>query len=168
MYSASILWISSSFSLLLGLLIGVMAAKNLSSQAQKTKELENKLSAAEKSLAQYREQVVDHFSKTSDLVNKLTDTYKEVHDHLRISAVQLCNDEFSRHLLSILPPKSASRSSNSTARTAPDHSTHIEPPKDYAPKTDPSAKGALNEEYGLEKIDYLDPLAETEVEEKVN
>ncbi len=154
MYSTLTLWIAASLSLIFGLGAGLYIASKLGNQAKRSKELEDQLAQAEKNLAQYRQQVISHFSKTSDLVNQLTDSYKEVHDHLRVSAVQLCNDEFSRHLLSITPPGSLSRPTQSSTDKPTDPSVSIEPPKDYAPKTDADETGMLNEEYGLEKVNH--------------
>lgn len=47
----------------------------------------------------YREEVADHFVKTAELVNQLTDSYKEVFDHLREGAGQLVDEEILRQRL---------------------------------------------------------------------
>lgn len=47
----------------------------------------------------YREEVADHFVKTAELVNQLTDSYKEVFDHLREGAGQLVDEEILRERL---------------------------------------------------------------------
>jgi uncharacterized membrane-anchored protein YhcB (DUF1043 family) len=47
----------------------------------------------------YREEVADHFVKTAELVNQLTDSYKEVFDHLRDGAGQLVDEEILRERL---------------------------------------------------------------------
>jgi len=47
----------------------------------------------------YREEGADHFVKTAELVNQLTDSYKEVFDHLREGAGHLVDDEILRQRL---------------------------------------------------------------------
>ncbi len=47
----------------------------------------------------YREEVADHFVKTAELVNQLTDSYKEVFDHLREGAGHLVDEEILRERL---------------------------------------------------------------------
>ncbi|HKL62129.1 MAG TPA: DUF1043 family protein [Woeseiaceae bacterium] len=47
----------------------------------------------------YREEVADHFVKTAELVNQLTDSYKEVFDHLRDGAGHLVDEEILRERL---------------------------------------------------------------------
>lgn len=47
----------------------------------------------------YREEVADHFVKTAELVNQLTDSYKEVFDHLREGAGNLVDEEILRQRL---------------------------------------------------------------------
>jgi len=49
--------------------------------------------------AAYREEVADHFVKTAELVNQLTDSYKEVFDHLREGAGHLVEEEILRERL---------------------------------------------------------------------
>lgn len=52
-----------------------------------------------KQQAAYREEVADHFVKTAELVNRLTDSYKEVFDHLRDGAGRLVDEETLRQRL---------------------------------------------------------------------
>lgn len=49
--------------------------------------------------AEYREEVADHFVKTAELVNRLTDSYKKVFDHLRDGAGKLVDEETLRQRL---------------------------------------------------------------------
>ncbi|MDX1570624.1 MAG: DUF1043 family protein [Xanthomonadales bacterium] len=41
----------------------------------------------------YREEVADHFAKTASLVNRLTDSYKDVFEHLQDGAHGLLDEE---------------------------------------------------------------------------
>ncbi len=74
---------------LLGLVIGALImyfASGKNSNSAKTAELEKKLKI-------YQEDVVQHFEKTADLVDDLTESYKKVFDHLGSSAKELMTDE---------------------------------------------------------------------------
>ncbi len=74
---------------LLGLVIGAMLmyfASGKGSSSTKTTELEEKLN-------DYQQDVVEHFEKTADLVDELTQSYKKVFDHLGESAKELMTEE---------------------------------------------------------------------------
>ncbi len=49
--------------------------------------------AMKKQLNDYQDRVENHFAKTADLIDHLTDSYKRVFDHLSESAEQLLDDE---------------------------------------------------------------------------
>lgn len=71
--------------LIIGLLIGKSLGKNdaaSEANAQAQKELES-----------YKEAVSEHFGKTADLVDNLTQSYKEVFEHLGSSAKDLLSEE---------------------------------------------------------------------------
>lgn len=55
--------------------------------------------AARKREQAYRQEVADHFVKTAELVNRLTDSYKGVFDHLRKGAETLVEEETLRKRL---------------------------------------------------------------------
>ena len=60
---------------------------------KRTLELEEKLAAARDELAGYRGDVNQHFLKTSLLLGKLTNNYREVYEHLATGAQKLCNEK---------------------------------------------------------------------------
>lgn len=43
--------------------------------------------------ARFREEVNEHFIQTAELINRLTDSYKEVFDHLSAGAERLVDEE---------------------------------------------------------------------------
>lgn len=84
--------------LIIGLLVGLpagAAAAWLWSRVGGTAGAESA-----KQQAAYQEEVADHFVKTAELVNSLTDSYKEVFDHLRQGAETLVDEETLRKRLS--------------------------------------------------------------------
>lgn len=74
---------------IIGLLIG-MAAMYLM-QRKSTDQSQTK--AVEQKLAQYQQEVEQHFAKTADLIDNLTSSYQEVFQHLSDSAEQLLSEE---------------------------------------------------------------------------
>jgi len=60
---------------------------------KRTLELEEKLASARNELASYRGNVNQHFLKTSLLLGKLTNNYREVYEHLATGAQKLCNEK---------------------------------------------------------------------------
>lgn len=60
---------------------------------KRTQELEEKLAATRTELADYRGEVNQHFLKTSLLVSKLTNNYREVYEHLATGAQKLCKEK---------------------------------------------------------------------------
>ncbi len=84
-------------SLMIGLLIGVIAGLVLGGGAAVFFQRKQTGNQTAKQLQQaheeFREQVTDHFVETADLVNKLTDSYKEVFDHLQGGAQKLVDPQ---------------------------------------------------------------------------
>jgi len=60
---------------------------------KRTLVLEEKLASARNELAGYRGDVNQHFLKTSLLLGKLTNNYREVYEHLATGAQKLCNEK---------------------------------------------------------------------------
>ncbi|PID65472.1 MAG: hypothetical protein CR975_07050 [Gammaproteobacteria bacterium] len=76
--------------LLIGFLIGQIVGSSGSSTAK-----------AEKELQEYKAAVSEHFGKTADLVDNLTNSYRQVFEHLGSSARQLLSEEeVNKHLKS--------------------------------------------------------------------
>ena len=56
-------------------------------------ELESQLDQARQNKVDYEAEVTEHFARTADLLNKLTDDYRSVYTHLANGADQLCGDQ---------------------------------------------------------------------------
>jgi hypothetical protein len=126
-----------------GLLLGWLAGRRTSGAAKKYRDASLKLDRVMQDKKAYEDEVVEHFSETAKLLNNLTDSYREVHNHLATGAATLCQGE---------GPVSLERLENSRdPAEIPAHLADIQPPLDYAPKTSPDEKGMLNEEFGLER-----------------
>lgn len=106
------------------------------------RDLEQRLHHAETTLQSYQRDVAEHFAQTSQLVNNLTQSYRDVHEHLANGALKLATPAISRQILD-----SANSGLGGDTKSYIS-GQHIEPPRDWAPKT-PGTKGTLSEDYGL-------------------
>lgn len=106
------------------------------------RDLEQRLHEAENSLQGYQRDVAEHFAQTSQLVNNLTQAYRDVHEHLASGALKLATPAISRQIID-------SANNNLSGDTkAYINEQRIEPPRDWAPKA-PGSKGILSEDYDL-------------------
>ncbi|HQV22415.1 MAG TPA: DUF1043 family protein [Agitococcus sp.] len=139
--------------------LGVVAGYVLHSyrnRDSRIRELENHLTSIQDKYESYQQSVTAHFSHSAQLVNNLTNAYREVHSHLQQGANDLCADN-KRH--SSQNPAQSFLSLESVtaafpkAANAKDHKMDLpfEPPRDYAPPKGDSDKGMLDESYGLSK-----------------
>lgn len=138
------IWIVGAVSLIAGVLIGGAFANKLNIRPSRVQELEKEIRDLKDGQLQYQDSVSDHFSMTAELVQHMTESYKEVYQHLATGAQDLCSAEVASKLLP------AGRDAVfETSNEQEDNS--VLPPKDYAAKQDPDQKGALSEDFGLNK-----------------
>ena len=139
------IWLTAIACLVIGIVIGLIFSNHLNSSASRVQELENQIRDIKDNHLVYRDNVSDHFSMTADLVQHMTESYREVYQHLASGAQDLCSNEVASKLL---PAGSdAVFEGNDDSKAA----SGLNPPKDYAAKQDPSQKGALSEEFGINK-----------------
>ncbi len=143
-------WIIIASSLLVGVVIGLLIGGRLSANPARLRELESELREAREAERRYRSSVGDHFSLTADLVHHMTQSYREVYDHLASGAQDLCSDEIAAKLL---PAKSDAQFAQQASQEGgdQDEAAALAPPRDYAAKSSPDQKGALSEDFGIEK-----------------
>ena len=114
-------------------------------------ELEQRLHDAESALQSYQRDVAESFSQAAPLIRNLTQSYREMHEHLTSSALKLATPEISRKLLD---------SANANLIDTKDSyikAQSILPPRDWAPK-DAGSKGTLSADYGLRDDDPTYPV----------
>lgn len=141
MFSLSTLVFTSLISLLAGAGLGAFLLYLFRAQVY-SRELEQRLHEAENTLQSYQRDVAEHFAQTSQLVNNLTQSYRDVHEHLANSALKLATPAISRQIL-----ESANSTLLGTEKSYINEQS-FEAPRDWAPKTGGS-KGALSEDFGL-------------------
>ena len=115
-------------SLAVGLVIGTLIGRTLSGATKQRRTLTEELRKKDDELKTYQHKVTEHFITTSELVNNLTHSYKEVHQHLADSAMTLTNPEVSNKLLEAGSGNlGIAHTTNSSTIDSP------QPPKDYTP-----------------------------------
>ena len=129
-----------AFSVFAGIGIGVTFGRKGGRDSKKLRDLEEILEKERQKMDLYEKKVLTHFSQTAQLVNKLTDSYREVHTHLANGAEDLCQGKSSEIILQL-----------EDIDKEPSIQEDIKPPLDYAPKTSPKQRGVLNESFGIEK-----------------
>lgn len=138
-------WLTGIGCLAVGMVIGYFFAGRINSNPTKVTELEQKLQDLQRSHDRYRDEVSEHFSTTAELVQQMTESYRDVYQHLASGAQELCTGEVASKLL---PTSSDTVFGNTLA----DSDDQVQAPKDYAPRQNPNQSGALSEDFGLEKI----------------
>ncbi|WP_167854937.1 YhcB family protein [Mangrovimicrobium sediminis] len=143
MYSLTVLIISAAIALLAGVGLGMLLSQRVTPAGQKRREAERQLDDILQAKKAYEDEVVEHFSDTARLLNQLTESYRDVHNHLARGAADLCRGEG--------PVALEKMERRTDLAELPADLADIEPPKDYAPKASPGDKGVLSEDFGLER-----------------
>ncbi len=138
---------------LLGAAVGACLMYLSGTRPQSKQHLEDRARQAEQQLRSYQSQVTEHFTHTASLVNKLTHSYRDVHDHLTASAMQLGNVDIQPALL------------DGSASSILGVGAVVNAPLDYVPKKD-AVVGTLSETYGL-RDDVPNPRPHTETYSQV-
>lgn len=150
-------WLISIAALVVGAVIGFLMGRS-GGGAQRQAELAEKLESTQKELDSYKSEVTEHFEKTAALVNNLTNSYKDVHEHLATGAQGLCQPgSVDLAIEPSLTPKleseaeeTSSEEKTATEAEADKAEDSSEQPKDYAPKS-PEDEGTLSETFGLKE-----------------
>jgi uncharacterized membrane-anchored protein YhcB (DUF1043 family) len=143
-YSLNIVLMGGAALFLVALGLGILLGRSMSPQGQKSRDLEGKLDQALQDKKAYEDEVVEHFSDTAALLNKLTESYRDVHNQLSKGAATLCQGQ---------GPVSLEKIQSTESRAEiPERLADIHAPLDYAPKSSPNEPGMLNEEFGLERV----------------
>jgi len=146
--------IAGAVLLLLGVGIGMLLGRRTSPQSQKSREVERKLDQVLQDKKAYEDEVVEHFTDTAKLLNSLTESYREVHNHLASGAAELCQGQG--------PVVMNALGSDRDPAEIPGQLAEVQAPLDYAPKTSPDEKGMLNEAFGLERDPSAQPSEDAE------
>ena len=144
MFSLEVLIMVSAIVFCVGGLLGALISRSMF-PPEHQKQLEESLKSSKQELDHYQREVAKHFADTAELVQNLTQSYKDVHDHLAKGALNLTNPEITRQVLD-----AGDKTLGIEAKDVMDDQ-EVEAPKDWAPKV-PGQTGTLSEEYGLEEL----------------
>jgi len=145
----SMIWLTGILAFVTGLIVGAVVYKQLKSDEARVKSLEEQLEALELEHESYKDNVHSHFNNTANLLNNLTDSYRDVYRHMAAGAQSLCPEYISEQLThSAKEQESLTRDTFAETPEEPPA-----PPRDYAAKSSPDQKGSLSEDYGLDKVD---------------
>ncbi|MGB0662907.1 MAG: YhcB family protein [Pontibacterium sp.] len=150
----STIWIIAVVAMLGGALMGYLIGRS-GSGSQKQMELVDQLEETKREFAAYKQQVSDNFEETAHLVGNLTESYRNVHQHLAKSSAALCeNERVTDILATAINPTIEHQAENVAAleqkeqETKANEESPVEQPRDYAPKGS-DQEGTLSETFGL-------------------
>ena len=129
--------------LVIGIVIGILVGRSGQGQTLRQRWAEQQIEELRSEYTRYQAQVNEHFMEAAHLLRRFNDAYRDVNQHMARGANRLCNDE---DWLEELEHETSSKRLEDVRDGAP-----AEPPRDYAPKPDPEAKGTLAEDFGLDK-----------------
>jgi uncharacterized membrane-anchored protein YhcB (DUF1043 family) len=145
------IWLIGIGCFLGGAALGALLFKMLKSDEVRIEALEQQLQTLTNEHENYKNNVHAHFSSSAQLLNRLTESYKDVYVHMADGARALCPDYISSKLALNSDDKTLLGSGSNTPlyneRPRP-----IAPPLDYAPKAGPDQKHALDDDFGVEKV----------------
>ena len=128
---------------IVGVVIGALVARRFSSTPQQTRELERHLHEKQDEIKAYQREVTEHFTETSQRLQQLAESYKDIHNHLAQGADKLSANSGAAPIIEKI--ETTQKSSEETPK-------NVSAPLDYAPKATPYDKGTLTEDYDLEKV----------------
>ncbi len=130
--------------LVVGIVIGVFVGRSGQGTTLRQRRAEQQIEELRSEYTRYQAQVNEHFMESAHLLRRFNDAYRDVNQHMARGANRLCNDEDWMEELA---------HETSKKRLEEVREDVSEPPRDYAPKTDPKDSGTLAEDFGLKKGD---------------
>ena len=130
--------------LVVGIVIGVFVGRSGQGTTLRQRRAEQQIEELKSEYTRYQAQVNEHFMESAHLLRRFNDAYRDVNQHMARGANLLCNDE---EWLEELAQETSRK------RLEEVREDGVEPPRDYAPKSDPKDSGTLAEDFGLKKGD---------------
>lgn len=134
--------LAAAAALVVGLVIGILIGRSGQGTTLRQRRAEQQIEEIRNEYTRYQAQVNEHFMESAHLLRRFNDSYRDVNQHMARGANRLCNDEEWLHEL-----EQENKKARLEGRAADKEG--VEPPRDYAPKSDPEAKGTLAEDFGL-------------------
>ena len=124
------LWMVALGCLLVGALIGAFLYKLLRSDETRVQQLEMQLQSLGDEYENYKKEVHGHFSDSAILIGKLTESYREVYQHMAHGARNLCPDHIAVQLTQLSPTENPVAGIDRPASANPE-AVRLSPPLDY-------------------------------------
>lgn len=125
------LWIVALGCLLVGALAGAVLFKLFRSDEIRVQQLESQLQQLSDEYENYKKEVHGHFSDSAILVGKMTESYREVYQHLAQGARNLCPDYIASQMTQLASPESITAEDSSKDATKGTGQSRLSPPLDY-------------------------------------
>jgi uncharacterized membrane-anchored protein YhcB (DUF1043 family) len=138
--------IGAAIGAIVGIFLGYVTGRRTAPGSEQTRELEQKLESTLADSRRFEERVAVHFAESAEKLNRLTEQYREIHEHLASGAEALVREGAGSAFTALGAPSSELPAIES-------EDVVVEPPRDYAPKSSPDAPGVLNESFGIERDD---------------
>ncbi len=119
-------WQIGIIALLAGVMIGVLAYRIFGRSTREGEKVQTELDQTRDELSHYKDNVNQHFNKTSELVNDLTQNYVKVYQHLAEGAHSLGDSKTFNNLLEQHPGKVSLTVDGDPHASMPDASDTIE------------------------------------------
>lgn len=139
MYPFEMILLTGIVMLIVGGVLGFLVARSWL-PADRQRLLEQQVIGAKADLDEYQKNVARHFLETSQRVSEVTQSYRELHEHLAKGALELANTEIGRKVIE----------AGDAGNLEHLEQIRVEAPRDWAPRT-PGTHGMLSEEFGLKE-----------------
>jgi len=92
--TTTLLYLIGALGLLIGAICGVIIMQMFPfSGGLRGHKLRRRLDSLEREHSDYQEKVSEHFDTTADLINSLTEAYRDIYQHMASGANNLCTNE---------------------------------------------------------------------------
>lgn len=152
-------WMTLLAALVVALIVGIVVGRLWArSQGDDNGGLKRQLDDLKRQHQNYQISVTEHFNRTTELIDTLTESYNAIRNHLDQGADELVAPEYRL--------ESARSGSEDLQSLAPDTeltSVTFSGPRDYAPKSG-DEEGMLSETYGLRRAEFFPENDDAETE----
>ena len=87
------IWLTGILFTALGAMLGSIITYLVVARHGRTRKLQDELDQLKDRFTDYRDQVTQHFMRTSELVQEMTQSYRAVYEHLASGAQNLCSGQ---------------------------------------------------------------------------
>ncbi len=153
-FDSSWTWAVGLISFVLGLAIGAAVGFVSRKRGGRVHALEQELSTLRQQFDDYRQEVSHHFRTTSELVQKMSNSYREVYTHLASGSEALCQTKLDTPGLEFATPPAPDADPPELAQQP------IEPPSsegEDAEAADPSGDSCIGDAPHVPELDIHDP-----------